>query len=81
MSPQREFLLERVVGAWRARDPDGRVCFEPAFWDLDDEGRRAAYQETLRARSLEAALDPGGLSSTARAVLARIRSAEGGARD
>jgi hypothetical protein len=40
---------------------------------LDDAGREEAYEATRAARALEAALDPQGLTTTARAVLARIR--------
>ena len=35
--------------------------------------RRQVYQETLLMRLVESALDPDGLSTTTRAVLARIR--------
>ena len=66
-------LIERVVSAFRERDPDGRIRAEPAFHDLDRAGRRAAFEETRRSRLLEAALSPDGLSTTARAVLSRIR--------
>ena len=43
--------------------------------NLDDAGREAAYERARSLRVMEAALDPQGLSTTARAVLARIRSA------
>lgn len=69
----REALIEAGTTAWRPRDPRGRLRFHPAWHDLDEAGRRQLYEETLLQRTLEAALDPGGLSSTARAVLARIR--------
>ena len=68
-----EALIEAAAGAWRERDRDGRARFHPAWWDLDDAGRRAAFEAARVSRALEAALDPDGLSSTARAVLARIR--------
>lgn len=68
----RELLIEQVVGAWRARNADGAIEPHPALYDLDPAGREQAYAEQLRARRLEAALDPDGLSTTARAVLARI---------
>jgi hypothetical protein len=48
------------------------VQFHPAWHDLDDAGRRALFEATSRSRRLEAALDPEGLSTTARAVLAKI---------
>ncbi len=68
-------LREQVIGAWRPTSPDGDVRAHPAWHDLDDAGRRAAFREAARQRALEAALDPEGLSTTARAVLARIRTA------
>ena len=43
--------------------------------DLDDAGRVEAFAVTAKLRALEAALDPDGLSTTARAVLARIEAA------
>jgi hypothetical protein len=69
----RDELIEAAAGAWRPRDPQGRVHPHPAWADLDDAGRRAAYEMARQSRTLEAALDPEGLSTTARAVLARIR--------
>lgn len=73
MTREQEELLEQVVGAWRPRDRDGGARAHPAWHDLDEAGRQQAYQETVRQRALEAALDPQGLSTTAKAVLARIR--------
>jgi hypothetical protein len=66
-------LLEEALGAWRPRDREGAVRGHPAWHDLDAAGRRRAYAETATLRAMEAALDPDGLSSTGRAVLARIR--------
>jgi hypothetical protein len=51
------------------------VRSHPAWHDLDAEGRVEAHDRAATSRALEAALDPQGLSSTARAVLARIRNA------
>lgn len=65
-------LIEQVVGAFRERDPDGNIKWSPAWHDLDADARRQAFEETRRQRRIEAALDPDGLSSTARAILARI---------
>jgi hypothetical protein len=74
-TPEQEALLEAAAGAFRERDPAGRPRFHPAWWDLDEAGRHAAFARAWESRALEAALDPAGLSSTARAVLARIRRA------
>ncbi|MBI4957143.1 MAG: hypothetical protein HY908_34335 [Myxococcales bacterium] len=68
-------LVAEVTSAHRARDPEGRVCAHPAWHDLDAGGRREAFAATRELRTLEAALDPEGLTTTARAVLARIRGA------
>jgi hypothetical protein len=73
----REALIEALAGAYRARSPHGVILAHPAFHDLDDEGRIAAFEAAERLRRLEAALDPQGLSTTARAVLARIRAGGG----
>lgn len=67
-------LIELVSSAWRERRPDGSIVSSPAWHDLDAAGRVEAFEHTQRTRLLEAALDPEGLSSTAHAVLARIRS-------
>lgn len=73
----REALIEALAGAHRGRDPHGAVRSHPAFHDLDDAGRVEAFEAAQRLRLLEAALDPRALSTTARAVLARIRAADG----
>jgi hypothetical protein len=72
---EREALIEAVAGAWRPRDPRGGLRAHPAWHDLDEAGRAEAFEVARRARVLEAALDPEGLSSTGRAVMARIRRA------
>ncbi|MBX2798610.1 MAG: hypothetical protein KTR31_13095 [Myxococcales bacterium] len=72
MSHDRNALIEEVVSAWRSRDPHGRVQPSPAWFDLPEEDRRQAFRDTLQQRRLEAASHPQGLSSTARAVLARL---------
>jgi len=71
----RQTLVEQTAGAFRPRDPHGRILAHPAWHDLDDAGRVEAFTVTERLRAMEAALDPEGLSTTARAVLARIRGA------
>jgi hypothetical protein len=69
---ERELLIEQAAGAWRPRGPHGQIAPIPAWHDLDLAGRKEAHQVATLLRALEAALDPDGLSSTARAVLARI---------
>ena len=69
----REILIEAAAGAWRPRRPDGRIGTHPAWNDLDPAGREEAFEAARRARRLEAALDPEGLSSTSRAILSRVR--------
>lgn len=68
----REALLEQVLSAHRPVATDGSLRFHPAWHDLDEAGRAEAFERLQLARKLEAALDPRSLSSTARAVLARI---------
>ena len=75
---EREALVEAVAGAWRPRDPLGTIRAHPAWHDLDEAGREEAFELARRTRALEAALDPEGLSTTGRAVMARIRAARGG---
>lgn len=75
MTPEEESLVEAVTTAHRERGPGGVLRAHPAWHDLGDEGRNAAFERTVVQRRLEAALDPEGLSTTARAVLARIRVA------
>jgi hypothetical protein len=65
-------LIEEVAGAWRPESRD-ELRYHPAWYDLDAAGRTRAYDLARAVRPLEAALDPDGLSTTARAVLARIR--------
>jgi hypothetical protein len=69
-----DLLVEQVAGAHRpiARD---ELRYHPAWHDLGDVGRLRAYELARAMRKVEAALDPEGLSSTARAVLARITGA------
>ncbi|HEY6724315.1 MAG TPA: hypothetical protein VI197_09790 [Polyangiaceae bacterium] len=73
MTPgEREVLIERVIAAHRERDALDGLKPEPAFHDLDEAARREAYVLAVKTRLLEAALDEAGLSSTGRAVLARL---------
>ncbi len=69
----RDVLIEEVASAWRPKGPDGEVRSAPAFHDLDEAGRREAYDAAIRQRQIEAALDPAGLSATARTVLSAIQ--------
>ena len=71
-SRERDALVEEAATAFRPRSPDGTIRPHPAFLDLDPAGRAEAHARALAARALEAALDPEGLSTTARAILARL---------
>ena len=66
-------LVEAAVTAHRPPSPRGEVLFHPAFLDLDVAGRERLFDVTSRQRALERALDPRGLSTTATAVLSRLR--------
>ena len=70
----RDTLIEAATTAWRPRAPHGPLRFHPAWWDLDPPGRQAAHDRARVSRAIEAALDPEGLSTTAKAVMARIRA-------
>lgn len=73
MTPEEEALLiEQVAGAWRPA-ADDTLHYHKAWHDLDAAGRTRAYELASALRPLEAALDPEGLSTTARAVLSRIQ--------
>jgi hypothetical protein len=75
MATSEELLREQVIGAFRPRGRDGGVKAHPAWHDLPPAERQRAFDEAARSRLLEAAMDPRGLSTTAKAVLARIRRA------
>ena len=68
-----EPIEESVAGAWRPREPGGGVRFHPGWYDLDEVARLRAFDAAATNRAIEAALDPQGLSATARAVLAVLR--------
>jgi hypothetical protein len=70
----RERLVEEAVSAWRPSG-FGELRPHPAWADLDAAGRLEVFEVTRLQRRIEATLDADGLSSTARAVLARIRRA------
>jgi hypothetical protein len=67
-----ELLIEQVAGAYRPPARDG-LRYHPAWHDLDAGARQRAFDRALALRTAEAALDPEGLSTTARAVLAKLR--------
>ena len=67
-----ELLIEEALTSWRPRTPSGRVLDHPAWADLPPVERSRLFDETTRMRELERALDPDGISTTARAVLRRI---------
>lgn len=71
MTPD-ETLISHALSSYRARDAEGHILPDPAWMDLDGDGREAAFDAALALRKAEAAIDPQHLSSTARAVLARI---------
>ena len=72
MTPgDREILIEKAASAHRPRH--GRdLPVDPSWYDLDEAGREQAFATARVLRMLEAALDDDGLSTTVRAVLARI---------
>jgi len=64
-------LIEQVAGAARPR-PREELRYHEAWHDLDDAGRVRAFELAKALRTVEAALDPEGMSTTVRAVLARL---------
>lgn len=69
-----ELLIEQVASAYRPV-PHDELRYHPRWHDLAPAGRDRAFARAKALRELEAALDPDGLSTTARAVLARITRA------
>ena len=74
MTREEELLVEKAIASYRRRDAQGVIQPSPAWADLSEDNRRAAFDEAAKLRAMEAALDPRQLSSTARAVLDRIRT-------
>jgi hypothetical protein len=72
MTREEELLLEQVTSARRERGVDGAIRFHPAWYDLDESVRAEAFEATVELRKMEAASDPEGMSSTVRALLARL---------
>jgi hypothetical protein len=68
----RDEDVEAAASAHRARRGDGSIADAPAWHDLDEVGRREAHRRAAALRQLEAALDPEGLSTTARTLLRTI---------
>ena len=68
---EKELLIEAVASAHRPR-PLVDLRYHPAWHDLDAEGREKAADLARALRKVEAAMDPEGLSTTTRAVLARL---------
>lgn len=73
---EREQLIAQATSAYRSRTAEGQVLEHPAWMDLDEAGRVEAHERTLELRALERAASAVGQTSTARAVLARIRAAQ-----
>jgi hypothetical protein len=71
MNGDDEIRIEAAITAHR--ESSGEVHFHPAFHDLDAAGRERLWTATWRQRRLEQALAADGMSTTARAVLARLR--------
>jgi hypothetical protein len=66
-----DLLIEQVASAYRPVSRD-ELRYHPAWHDLGPDARERAFERARALRALEAALDPDGLSTTARAVLDRI---------
>ena len=76
MTPEeRNSLISSLSSAHRERDAHGEIRAHRNFYDLDEADRVEAHDETARLRLLEAAASADGLTSTARAVLSRIKRA------
>ena len=68
---EEDLLVEQVAGAYRSRIGN-ELTYHNAWHDLDAAARVRAFDLSTVLRPIEAALDADGLSTTARAVLARI---------
>ena len=68
---EENLLIEQVASAYRPRIGD-EITYSSAWHDLDAAARVRAFDLSTVLRPIEAALDADGLSTTARAVLARI---------
>lgn len=68
-----EALMEMAASPFRESDPTGRVLPSPAWHDLTPEARERLFELQVETRALECAIDPDGLSGTARGVISKIR--------
>lgn len=68
---ERDDLVEQVAGAVRPRARE-ELRYHAAWHDLDAEDRTRAFELSKALRTVEAALDPEGMSTTVRAVLGRL---------
>ena len=70
----KEVLIERAVSAYRERTASGRILPSPAWWDLSPESREKLFAKQLQSRIVERAIDHGGMTSTVKSVLNRLKS-------
>ena len=70
---EKDVLIEQAVSAYRERNASGRILPSATWFDLSEDERDVLFVRQLESRILESALDATGLSSTARAVLSRLR--------
>lgn len=77
MTREEELLVEQAISAHRERSIDGEIVSSPAWHDLSDQTRSEAFELTVQQREFERALDAEGMSSTVKALLARIRTSRG----
>lgn len=68
---ERDDLVEQVASAVRPT-PRDELRYHPAWHDLDAGDRARAFELSKALRTVEAALDPEGMSTTVRAVLSRL---------
>jgi hypothetical protein len=68
---EEDLLVEQVAGAHRPA-AGSELQYHKAWHDLDGAARTRAFDLAVALRSIEAALDPQGLSTTSRAVLALL---------
>jgi len=70
---QKRLWIEAVTSSWRPSVIE-QLPVLPAWHDLDEESRRKSFEETALQRWVESSVDPEGLNSTSRRVLAKILS-------